>query len=36
VLLYREYPKYLFNRHVTEIVHLQTSQPEKRYAALVK
>jgi D-3-phosphoglycerate dehydrogenase len=36
VLLYREYPKYLLNRKVTETLHLQTSQPEKRYTALVK
>lgn len=35
VLIHGEYPKYLVNQQVKDKVQLQSSQPEKRYAALV-
>jgi D-3-phosphoglycerate dehydrogenase / 2-oxoglutarate reductase len=36
VLIQGEYPKYLVNRQVKEVVKLEESRPEERYAPLVK
>ncbi|WCK53241.1 C-terminal binding protein [Aneurinibacillus sp. Ricciae_BoGa-3] len=35
VLIYGEYPKYLANKQVKEVLSLKESRPEQRYAALV-
>lgn len=35
-LIYGEYPKYLVNRQVREVVSLKETQPEERYAPLVR
>jgi D-3-phosphoglycerate dehydrogenase / 2-oxoglutarate reductase len=35
VLIYDEYPKYLANKQVKEVLSLKESRPEKRYTALV-
>lgn len=36
VLIHSEYPKYLVNRQVKEVVNLEESKPEERYAPLVR